>query len=605
MARGNTSVSNLLRAARAAQQKQYSLEDSIAAYEYDLSPKDSAAFEKYQAHLNNRIQQYQSIDPLKALNYQKTLTAANRSFTSAEISRATTQVLYGNIDNRTKLNTMIQLYQRALENGDENLAQRIEGQAAQLQYNMNRYYGGRGYGFSYGGGYGSGVGQQFKNSVNNQVKMLEDDLRTLRGSLNSGGNFALGQIESTGGGRTYFSSAKGIIEQIANTYREAANQAEAFGDPQTAQEYRQKYDAIVGGEQKYDIGFAGKNNKKSLLDINKFIEERDRGSNPTHLVVNADGSVSLARNPVANFGQYTRNADGSIDFTEKRNLFLDDAYRRALDVAQNRLRDKGIDSKIQNGYLKFLDKVTGQEVTGTVDPYGNILYHGIDDQGNPVMKRFVTSEGKDEIVSRQEQEAILNNPNSFDQERVVLPPEEEFKRNVNQYIRKTAANKMVEDIKKGVAGLGQSWDSFTKEFGGLFSLNPFQQQATIKRLQDKYSGVFRKAVEGLGQSWDRFVKEAGGMPSLNPFQQVKRLQDQYSALQQAKELERRNQEIAFQRSNEIANRYLQQQRALEASTKARSVVFKPPQLPLPPDPDARAIISIRRIVEDINPLYRI
>ena len=94
MAYGNTSVSSLLKAAKAAQQKQYSLEDSIAAYEYDLSPKGQADFEKYSAHLGNRIKQYQDTDPLKALNYQKTITSANRSFTSSELSRATTQVLY-------------------------------------------------------------------------------------------------------------------------------------------------------------------------------------------------------------------------------------------------------------------------------------------------------------------------------------------------------------------------------------------------------------------------------------------------------------------------------------------------------------------------------
>ncbi len=185
MAYGNTSVSSLLRAAKAAQAKQYSLEDSIAAYEYDLSPKTQEAFNKYSAHLENRIKQHQGTDPLKALNYQKTITSANRSFTSSELSRATTQVLYGNMDAGAKLNTMMQLYQRAVENGDENLAQRIEGQAASLQNSMARAGGGGGY----GGGRGSSADPQVKGwktakgEFDNYIKNLEQKYRD--GSITS------------------------------------------------------------------------------------------------------------------------------------------------------------------------------------------------------------------------------------------------------------------------------------------------------------------------------------------------------------------------------------------------------------------------------------
>lgn len=180
MAYGNTSVSSLLRAARAAQQKQYALEDSIAAYEYDLSPKNQADFEKYQAHLSNRIKQYQGTDPLKALNYQKTITSANRSFTSSELSRATTQVLYGNMDNGTKLNTMMNLYQRAVANGDENLAQRIEGQAAMLQQTMQRFGGG------YGRGGRTGNTTDAGRGVKAQVDEIDSALKQLEYDFNNG-----------------------------------------------------------------------------------------------------------------------------------------------------------------------------------------------------------------------------------------------------------------------------------------------------------------------------------------------------------------------------------------------------------------------------------
>ena len=563
MAYGNTSVSSLLRAARAAQQKQYALEDSIAAYEYDLSPKTQADFEKYQAHLGKRITQYQGTDPLKALNYQKTITSANRSFTSSELSRATTQVLYGNMDNPSKLNLMTDLFRRAVANGDENLAQRIEGQAAQLQQIMNRSYGGGGYGRGYGGGTGS---SDYKRGINNEVARLENDLKALRGGLKSGGNFTLGQVESTGDGRSYFGTAKGLIENIANAYKQGADNAP---DEQTRQEFLEKYDAIVSGSKRYDVGFGtGDGKLKGLEEINKYIEGRSVGSNPTRTVVNADGTVGLAENPVATFGRYNRNQDGSIGFAQTRDLFLDDAYGRSLGEAKRRLESRGLKVNSEGGTLSFINPVTGQEIRGaSVDQYGNVLYRGLDDNGNPIMKRFVTSEGKDEIVSQQEQEAILNNPDAVDQDRAVLNPEDTFKRDVGKYLRKTAAAKMVDDVRKGVGSLGQSWGDFTKEFGGIFNLNPFAQGDAIKKLQGKYD-----------------------------------------VLKQAKELEKRNQEIAFQRANEEANRFLQQQRAAEEARRARSVVFSRPQpnfnaLPSLPgnQPDARSIAVVRNFMEQGSP----
>lgn len=566
MAYGNTSVSSLLRAAKAAQQKQYSLEDSIAAYEYDLSPKTQADFEKYSAHLGNRIKQYQGIDPLKALNYQKTITSANRSFTSSELSRATTQVLYGNMDNPTKLNLMTDLFRRAVENGDENLAQRIEGQAAQLQQIMSRTYGG-----GYGGGRSSGVGTDFKNSVSNDVARLQDDLAYNVQALRESGNFTLGKIQETGDGRSYLGTAKGLIENIAGTYQRAAEQAEAAGDLQAAQDYRQKYQDVVSGRTTFDAGFGER--KLGLNTLNQLIQERNYGNNPTSVSVTPEGSF-LKFNKVNTFGKYYKDEAGNIRLMESRNQFRDQDYDRAQSRAIQNLESRGIGVKVLSGdnkngrfggMISFVNPVTGQEVFGTVDQYGNILYHQNDDQGNATVRRFVTGEGKDEQVSLQEQEAIMNNPNAIDQDRAVMAPEDELKRNVNKYVQKTAASKMVSDIKKGVAGLGQSWGDFTKEFGGVFSLNPFAQGDAINKLRGKFD-----------------------------------------TLKQAKELERRNQEIAFQRANEEANRFLQQQRAAEEARRAKSVVFSKPinfnSLPSLPgnQPDARSTAVVRNFVEN-NP----
>lgn len=126
------SLSSLLSAASAARKRQESLQDSIAAYEWDLSPRTEEDYKKYAAHLSERMKSYQSSDPMRALEFQKSLTAVQRAYTSAKVGRETTQVLYGNKSNRDKYNTIAKLYEEALASGDQNLAQRLESQAARL-----------------------------------------------------------------------------------------------------------------------------------------------------------------------------------------------------------------------------------------------------------------------------------------------------------------------------------------------------------------------------------------------------------------------------------------------------------------------------------------
>lgn len=171
MAYGNTSVSALLNQARAALKKQQGLEEEVAAYEYDLSPKDQAAYDKYSSFLDTRIKQVQASDPSKALSLQRKITGAQRTFTSSELTRESIGIAEGTGSKPAKLNKMIALYRRALENGDENLAQRIQLQADNLQVQIqNEAMAGAGRG---GGGGGSG-------DTTDQGKGIKKDLDELK-----------------------------------------------------------------------------------------------------------------------------------------------------------------------------------------------------------------------------------------------------------------------------------------------------------------------------------------------------------------------------------------------------------------------------------------
>lgn len=185
MAYGNTSVSALLNQARAALKKQQGFEEQVAAYEYDLSPKDQASYEKYASFLNNRIKQVQATDPGKALSLQRLITGAQRSFTSSELTRESIAIAEGNGSKPQKLNKMISLYRRALENGDENLAQRIQLQADNLQVQIqNEAMAGAGRG---GGGGGSDEADKAaKKGINTQLSKISSAQKELKTELAQG-----------------------------------------------------------------------------------------------------------------------------------------------------------------------------------------------------------------------------------------------------------------------------------------------------------------------------------------------------------------------------------------------------------------------------------
>lgn len=223
---GNTSVSSLLSAAKAAYNKKATLEDSIAAYEYDLSPKTQSDLKRYTDHLQGRIGYYQNVDPSKALSYQKNITSAQRSYTSAEINRATTQVMYGNQSDGDKLNTMIGLYQRALESGDQNLAQNIEMKAAILQQQMQKFSGGRGF-----GGSGSAKDPQvegFKESkkdYQNYVDHLDQELRS--GHI-SAKEYMMGGVDKKTG--KPFTGLRDTLQQLEGVRQSAYDYAQKTGN---------------------------------------------------------------------------------------------------------------------------------------------------------------------------------------------------------------------------------------------------------------------------------------------------------------------------------------------------------------------------------------
>lgn len=127
---GNSSASSLINAAQAAYNKQQSYNDSIASFQYDQSAKTQQDLAAYESYLQGRAKS--TSDPSQQLSVQKTLASAYRSYNSAEISRLSTGVAYGDISNTDKYNQLVQLQQAAMSNGDYNLAQSLDAKRAAL-----------------------------------------------------------------------------------------------------------------------------------------------------------------------------------------------------------------------------------------------------------------------------------------------------------------------------------------------------------------------------------------------------------------------------------------------------------------------------------------
>lgn len=321
MGYGNTSVSALLSQARAALKKQQSLEEEVAAYEYDLSPKDQESFNKYSDFLSNRVKQVQTTDPSKALSLQRKITGAQRTFSSSELTRESIAIAEGNGSKPQKLNKMISLYRQALENGDENLAQRIQLQADSLQVQIqNEAMAGAGRG---GGGGGGSADPQVKgwkaaqSDFTSHAKLLEDRLRS--GKITSG--------EYLGG----FTDKKTGAKVIG--LRDTMQQIE--GIRQSA------YDIMASGNGNEDIqDFYA--NLSDTLKSDKYQNYINQAGNKV-----ANGQIGGSRSYDYNSGTWKFNSPSDKEF---------DGYQTSPMGALLKLKDKSGDNIVGNE----IDPATGQ-----------------------------------------------------------------------------------------------------------------------------------------------------------------------------------------------------------------------------------------------------
>lgn len=261
---GNSSASSLIKSASSIQNEINTYNDSLAAYQFELSPKTDGDLATYQNYLSTRINTLQSTgsvtDASKALTLTKTLTTAVSSNTSANIQRENIAVMSGNGTLSDKYNTIVDQYTRATAIGDLSLAQSLESQAYSVSQSIQ-------YQAQQAQQAGAALASANASSEGNVVTSLDDALKQLNNDItnlgakdlnqvsakwvaaNKGVLQSLGAVIPDGAQPNYFNLVEGIQAAKYNALVLKA-QSEAPGNPTQAQNTAAQASLLMNGATK-------------------------------------------------------------------------------------------------------------------------------------------------------------------------------------------------------------------------------------------------------------------------------------------------------------------------------------------------------------------
>lgn len=400
------SLSSLLSAAGAARKRQETLQDSIASYEWDLSPKTVEDYTKYSKLLGDRASTYSSTDPARALEYQKKITSAQRGLASQEITRAGMAVMEGRGTKMDKLQKFSDLARQAYESGDGALYQRLTsaGESLQVQIQNEQYAAGQA-AIANGERASANYEKQLKFDTETNAQKIQGEIKMWADAVKKHGNEALGEIENTPGPdgkrRTYFEALHAKTEELKSMYQKAAD---STTDPEKKAAYLKDLNDITTGATKFSID--GKNNLTQDEIANQIQVRANGGQNGTRLSTNSDGTFEIKNNFITS-QRAERGPDGKITMVrgyDANNALNADEVKKGIE----KLKPYGAKTG-EDGLVHLNDPTTGQDIVGLPDANGNIIYQsGVDENGNAIVRRFVADGGKNEEVSQQEIDAASN-----------------------------------------------------------------------------------------------------------------------------------------------------------------------------------------------------
>lgn len=303
-------TSSLLKSAKSTRERIQAYEDDLVAFEWENSAKTADDWINYRAYLEDRGRR--ATDPSKALTIARKLRTAENQFVSQEIERVSIDILEGRATTTEKYNVMKELYYRAAERGNFDLAQnllyRLDSLNIQIQNEQER-------------------AQRVAGTMaNNQVKTLgklmgkmqkETDfisladgtivkpLKMLDQELKTGGDTATGFWADAA---TTLEAMYGLVEDayVSATTQEAVDKIEAdYGD-------------LLRGEKTFKIG-----GQSLTFPEVKLAYESANANNPIYSPVitrdptTGETNYKLVKNKIDDF-VWTRDDDGLYTATPVR-----------------------------------------------------------------------------------------------------------------------------------------------------------------------------------------------------------------------------------------------------------------------------------------------
>lgn len=316
-------VSSLLKSAASRRQKIQDQNDAFAAYEWDNSAQTYQDFVQYSKYLSNQAKNVS--DPSKLLSYQTKIRSAQRSYTSNEIQRQTQSVTEGRGTIDDKMNTVRGLYQRAVANGDMNLAQNLISTWDSLSVQKQNQEQAA---VSAGKAAASQRASDAKTFVSDITKTISQVSSIF--SKNGGEKF-----KKLNGGVDYFDQLLSIGEAGRQQLLDAIN---SEADPKTKNDLSQIYNDYIT-KASFDLpGANGKPLKVSLSDISNEAKAAQTGQTIFNPVAGSNGTF-FTQNQQTGVA-YGRNAQGKYDLLPLYNAAVPNTTVQKLDASGNPILDK-------------------------------------------------------------------------------------------------------------------------------------------------------------------------------------------------------------------------------------------------------------------------
>jgi hypothetical protein len=314
---GSKSASSLIKSAVTISDQVNAYNDEVQSLQWDASAKTEADYRAYVNYLNKRSSNLRGTNSItnntKAVEIQKTIIGAQKTFTSAQVQRASISVVMGNASLTDKYSTVLHLYNEAGRAGDAGLQQSLALQADQLSQRIqyqNDAAASATSTLAKATATKAGAAQQ---SVATQ---LEYQLKDLNAAFQTAGNSninkltrdwakkvtpqlkALGVKVPNGAQPNYVDLVAGIVQGIGQSHELAAT-ALATSDPVAANSYMQEALAVKYGITKFSVG----GRSMSAADIVNYQENPE-----SYTIQDINGKTSLLPNKIS---YVTKNPDGT------------------------------------------------------------------------------------------------------------------------------------------------------------------------------------------------------------------------------------------------------------------------------------------------------